>query len=481
MRQRQQKRGNVYLKAGIWAVVAEILVRAVSFLTTPIFSRILPVEVYGEVKTFESWLSILAPILSLGLFTNIEIAQYQFKEKFKQYVSATMFLIICIHGAVFCLAMMFRTQLCSVLGFTHSMLVVTVLYCCFYSCILCLMRAQRILLDYKGATLLSLLATVPSVLLSVWCCAHVSGLSDNALLDVRVVSFYTPVILIGAVAAGIFIFHQHTFVQMNYWRYALKVSVPLIMYQISLQILTQSDRVMIKYMVGSAEAAIFSIGTTVIYIVEVLHKGLESAWIPWLYRQLEKRKFDQIQKTLYGILGGFGVLFVGTMLLGKEIVFVLGGHEYAQAVWLLGPMLAGVIFQFLMLKLADIEKFYQKGSYVGAVSILIALLNLGLNYIGILWGGYRMAAYTTMLSYIVSVVIHLRLIAARIPELKLPSLRLCSICGGIAALVVAMTGVYYLADWCRYIALVGIALSAVIVTWRNREKLRVFWRKRNVS
>ena len=73
MEKKEQKKFNIYLKAGIWGMLAEILVRAISFLATPIFSRILPMDVYGEVKTFESWLNILSPILALGLFVSSQM------------------------------------------------------------------------------------------------------------------------------------------------------------------------------------------------------------------------------------------------------------------------------------------------------------------------------------------------------------------------------------------------------------------------
>lgn len=472
---------NIYFKAGMWAMVAEILVRAISFLSTPVFSRILPMDVYGDVKTFESWLSVLSPILSLGLFTNIEIAQYQFKERFRQYVSSLLFLIVVIHGGILCLALLLRSQLCSLLDFTPSMLMVAVFYCCFYSCILCLMRTQRILLQYKQTALLSLLATVPSLLLSVGCCLAAKNVSNTQLLDLRIVSFYTPVILLGvAVTVGFWLRHK-SLIRPDYWRYGLKVSVPLIMYQISLQVLTQSDRIMIQQMVSPSAAAIFSIGTTVIYIVEIVHKGLESAWIPWLYQQLDTKKYEQVKKAIFLIMGGFAVLFFYLILMGPEIIFFLGGKNYSEAIWLLGPMLASVAFQFFMLKLADIGKFYQKNNYIAIISIIVSILNLGLNYVGIQLCGYQAAAYTTMLSYTVAVLIYLGLMKAKLPQLKLCYGKMFALCVGIATLMLLMMSFYVVSYWIRYFAAAALTALLFIFFFKSRDKIQQIWRHDNAQ
>lgn len=481
MKENKKRIGNIYLKAGLWAMVAEVLVRSISFLSTPVFSRILPMDVYGEAQTFESWMTIWIPVLSLSLYSNIEVAQYRFKEQFKQYVSSVIFLIVSIYFIVFCAALLLRTQLANLLGFTTSTLLVAVIYCCTQSCFLCLLRAQRILLKYKSAALLSAVSTVPAILISVVCCLLSQNLSHTSLYEVRVISFYLPLILVGAVSAGIFVLRNKTMIRMEYWTYALKISAPLVMYQVSLQVLTQSDRIMIKYMDGPAKAALYSLSTTVIYIVEVLNRALESAWIPWLYRQLDTKQYQQVKKAIFMILGGFAVLFVYLILLGPEIIFILGGKNYGEAIWLLGPMLASVTFQFFMLKLADIGKFYQKNNYIAIISIIVSFLNLGLNYVGIQMWGYQAAAYTTMFSYIVAVLIYLGLMRAKIPQLKLCYGKMFALCSGIAALMVALMSFFALPHWLRYLAVVVLTTLLFSILFHFRENLKKIWRQNNAQ
>ena len=443
---------NKYVKAGIWTLLAEILVRAVSFLATPVFARILPMGVYGDVKTFESWLNLLVPILSLGLYINVEVAEHDFKGRFKEYVASIMTLDASIHVFIVLFAIVFHRFICDIMDFTPVMLAVCVLYSCFYSIIIIYMRSQRIVLNYQRVAFTSMMASVPSMVISVIAClVFVNRLDDTSLLNLRVVTFYLPIIIFGFCILVLSVMKNKNNFNKEYWKYGIKVSVPLIMYQISLQILTQSDRVMIKNIVSSEKAAIFSIATTVIYIIEILDKGLNGTWIPWLYNHLEDKSFKTISLMMGGIIAieGFICFFIG--LLGNEVIYFFGGKKYLEGVWLLGPMMAGAVFHFLMLKLVDIEKFYHKESYVGTVSIGIAVVNLGLNYLGIKLFGYQAASYTTAISYVIAVFVHSILIKKHIPDVHLSYKLLYMIATGLGVLLILIMGLYDYSNMIRYI------------------------------
>ncbi len=472
----QKAKDSPYLKAGVWAIGAEILVRAVSFLATPIFTRILPQDVYGDVRTFESWLNIWMPVLSVGLFANIEVAQYRYKDHFEEYTGSVQMLIVLFGVAFGSLAFLFREQLCRLLDYTDAMLVIVVLYSAFYSCILVRMRYNRIRLAYKRVTLLSMLASVPALVVSVIAClvATSHGIEGRSLLDVRVVSFYTPIICVGLVVFTLVALRGKMRPNVDYWRYAVTQSAPLIMYQISLQVLMQSDRIMVKTFVSSTAAAIFSIATTVIYIVEILHRGFESAWIPWLYARLDKDDFATAGKGIMLVVTGFSAIFIPLLLMGPEVIMILGGSSYMDAIWLLGPMLGGVPFQFLMLKLADIEKFYDRSSAVGVISIVVAIVNVALNYVAIRVGGYMTVSYMTLLSYFVAVCLHLPVVRRVAPKILRYVFGAMAICGVSAGLLVLGMGAYALPNLVRWVLLGAYVVAggtlALGVVRRQRAK-----------
>ena len=61
--------------AGMWYIVSIFLIRGISFITTPIFSRILTEAQLGNVKTFESWMYLFTPIMALSMYDSIARAK----------------------------------------------------------------------------------------------------------------------------------------------------------------------------------------------------------------------------------------------------------------------------------------------------------------------------------------------------------------------------------------------------------------------
>ena len=43
------------IKAGVWYTISAVLLRSISIITTPIFTRLLSTEDYGVVTSFTSW------------------------------------------------------------------------------------------------------------------------------------------------------------------------------------------------------------------------------------------------------------------------------------------------------------------------------------------------------------------------------------------------------------------------------------------
>ena len=79
---------NIQAKAAIWFVVCSILQKGISFITVPIFTRLLTTEQYGTYSLYLSWLQILTIITSLylyhGVFNN---AMVKFENDRNRYIS----------------------------------------------------------------------------------------------------------------------------------------------------------------------------------------------------------------------------------------------------------------------------------------------------------------------------------------------------------------------------------------------------------
>lgn len=72
---------NIAFQAGLWYVVSSVMVKAVSLLTTPIFTRILSQTDYGITATFSSWYALLLTFCTLNLTYSIGRAKLDFPGK----------------------------------------------------------------------------------------------------------------------------------------------------------------------------------------------------------------------------------------------------------------------------------------------------------------------------------------------------------------------------------------------------------------
>ena len=55
------------VKASLWFTICSILQKGISFITVPIFTRMLSTEEYGIISLFGAWQSILAIFATLNL------------------------------------------------------------------------------------------------------------------------------------------------------------------------------------------------------------------------------------------------------------------------------------------------------------------------------------------------------------------------------------------------------------------------------
>ena len=77
------------------------------------------------------------------------------------------------------------------------------------------------------------------------------------------------------------------------------------------------------------------------------------------------------------------VLTIVAMLFGPELIKIFATEEYYQAIWIIPPVAMSVFFNSIYSVFVNIEFYYEKTKYVMYVTVVLAGLNIVLNYIGI--------------------------------------------------------------------------------------------------
>ena len=77
----QYKKLDIKAKAVIWFTICSFLQKGISFITVPVFARIMPTSEYGLYTVYLSWLQILTIFTSCICITALMIMLYQSMKK----------------------------------------------------------------------------------------------------------------------------------------------------------------------------------------------------------------------------------------------------------------------------------------------------------------------------------------------------------------------------------------------------------------
>lgn len=402
--------GSSAAKAGLWYTVGNMMIKGITFLSIPVFSRIMSQEDYGLYNTFLSYASILTIFLGLALNASIKNAKYDFPEKLNRYCSSLSLLILCNTVVITVLSVVFSAQLgaFAALGGGMSILMVAESFgnamLTFYSASLAIDFRYK---EYLG---LSFFYSVSSISLSFLLILNV--FPENGYLA-RTLGSVVPLLLISGYILARMFRSARPHVSKEYWKYGLKFSLPLIPHGLSQILLLQFDRIMILNTIGETKAGIYSFAYNIAILYQVVSSSMDTAWTPWFYERMAAGDEEGVRKKTQWYVLLMSLLAVMLMLVCPEIILIMGGAKYAESKYSVIPIVLGIYFAFLYSLPAAVEYYHKKTKMIAVGTVCAAVANIVLNAIFIPLYGYLAAAYTTVACYILYFFFHL-FIARRI-------------------------------------------------------------------
>lgn len=395
---------NKYIKAGVGYTIGNYLLKGISFLTLPIFVRLMTQADYGNFNTYAAYESIFCIIVGLALHTSLKNAKYKYGEEgFDSYVSSCIQIGIVSTIIFLIIANITYPLYAGIIDMSRGIFNLLIVESYSVSVITTYNVYISLSYRYKSFLIVSFINVIMNIALSLL--FMFTFLSDNRYLA-RVLGTATPVIVISIVIVIHFLRVGKIQFVSEHWKYALGFSVPLILHGVSQVILNQFDRIMIKTMTGAVDAGIYSFAYNISSLVLVTSTSLQQVWSPWFYEKMATKEYKEIQ--VKGDQFAFGMfLFVVCVLCGaEEIIKILGTKEYVVGLYYLIPILVGGYFAFLYILPAQAEYYYEKTNYIATGTCVAAILNVIMNYVGVRMFGSIAAAYTTLIIYMLYFCIH---------------------------------------------------------------------------
>lgn len=396
---------SLLVKSSFWYTLSGFLTRAISFITIPIFTRILSKEQIGDFSVFASWQAILLIICSIEVQNTVNKARFDFPEEHQlnAYVTSCLVLSTVLTAVVGGLYLLFPHLFYRVLLIDRKYMGILFLYLFTVPAFTMFHTVQRVKYRYKlsaGITLcVVLLSSVLAVLLAVsW--------TEDRLFG-RIFGQYILHIVTGLLFYVYFAWKSFR-IKKVYFQYALRIGLPLVFSYLGGTILLASDSLVAKHMCTDAQVGYIALVHSAAHIILILVQTMNSAWSPWFYDKLNLGHTAPIRKAFRAyiwlvLLGTFAVV-----LLGPEIILILGGREYSEAVAILPPVVLSGAFTVLTAQMGNLETYYKKPEAAAAITGIVAVVNIVLNIVGVLLWDYRAVCYVTVACTVLSVLIHYR-------------------------------------------------------------------------
>jgi len=389
-------------KAALWYTAAMILQKGVSFITTPVYTRLLSEEQYGLNSVYQSWSQIVSVIAVAALDRSVTVGFAKYEDR-RCFLSSIQFLMTLTTGACLAVVLAFRDFFAALFGLPVKVILVM------FAAALCSQSLanwswyQRFEYRYKSLAALTICFTA-----AVQCAAITAILispeprKGEAFV---IASGLAAVVLDGIIYAGVFL-KGRVFFNRRYWAFALPYSLLILPHALAQIVLNSSDRIMIDKLCGRDEAAFYGVVYSAAMTLSVVVMSVTQAIAPWLFDKIKTRDFAGVRVKTNQLLVLTAALALLVSLFAPDIVRLLAPPSYAAAVWVFPPVAASVFFNALYLMLAGIESYFEKSVYFSIATVTGAAANIALNFVFIPRFGFAAAGYTTLACYVIFALMH---------------------------------------------------------------------------
>ena len=462
------------VKASFWYLSCSILQKAIGFLTTPLFTRVMSKSDFGIVSMYNSWETIFTVICTLYLFNGVyNTAMIEFETDRDGFTSSVQSLTTLITVGVFMLYFLLSNILSKIIGLPNNIMLLMMVDIVFSAGMSFWSIRNRYEYKYKSVAAFTVISTLMMPIVSVSLVLRTTTEKATA----RIVGTVIVHALVYGVAYLLNLKRGKKIFNKKYWKYGIGFNLPLIPHYLSSIIMTESDRVVINNVCGSSYAAVYSISSSVTSIMNIVTISINQAITPWIYEKLGKKQMKDIGNVTYKVIAVVGTGFFLTSFIVPELVSILAPDDYHEAVWATPPLLIGMFLYFIYCNFGNVEIFFHQQKAMLMSSVIVAVFNIILDYCLVKRYGFILASYATMISYFLYTMLHyyfMRNICKKKNEENPYSFRAIMSIIVIFGLLIISSSLLYKTTGVRYVVFVSLLISGLVYLWRHRNEIKMF-------
>lgn len=390
-----------YKKASSLYLIGNIFNKGIVFLAVPVFTRILSTSDYGIITTYNSWINIISMLLGFALHMAIRSSFADYRERVDEYLTTVILFTILSSVGITCIV-------CSIAVLMRiSIPVLLILLCLIQGMSAAIIEDYSYYLmmrfKYKFRTIIMVVPNLLSVCVSIIAILFICN-SDFYLG--RIIPTALITIVFGIVLTVLSIKKSGFTIDRKFLKHGLKISTPLILHGVALNILSQSDRTMITWLAGASQTGIYSLIYNFSMIATVITTSLDGVWVPWFTKKMKSREIKDINRMAMDYVEIMTYIMCCLIMVAPEVVKILASKPYWEGINIVPPIVLSNYVIFIYTMYVNIEHFHKKTLRISMYTLIAAVTNIILNFIFIPGYGYVAASITTIVSYIVALILH---------------------------------------------------------------------------
>ena len=328
---------SVQVKASMAFMIVNFMQKGISFLTAPIFTRLLTTEEYGVITIYLSWVDVIGIFAMFGLYNNVYCRGIlEFKEDKKNFTFSLLSLANVITLAVFAIVWITNKYVFHFLNVPDILILFMFFSFLFEPAFEFWKTDQRFAYKYKMLCFFMILVMVFAPALSV---AGIFLFPGNKVAA-RIIGANVVTLVLGMGCYISELCKSDRKPKIAYWKYAVLYNLPLIPYFLSSYVLSSSDRLMIGYFCGEDKAGIYGIAYTMSAVVNIVWNSINATLVPTIYQRCDDGRRSTLSRLIVPIIAGYGGVCTLIMLLSPEIIRFLAPSSYGEGMYII-PVIVG--------------------------------------------------------------------------------------------------------------------------------------------
>jgi O-antigen/teichoic acid export membrane protein len=361
-----------------------------------IYSRFMTVQDYGVLNLFVSYLWIFAIVMSLNMHTAIGRYIYSEGAEFDSFLTTSLMAIGSIYLIAGTIVLFYLDRFSLLLGLP-SQVVILMLFVVLGQIAESLFT--QVAIFHQRSSHLLKVVSIKALLTFLLSFGLLHTMNNEKYLAVLYSDAAASLAILVYALSSLLVSVRWS-IRANHMRYIVSYALPLIPYMLCLTLLSQFDRVMIDRYFGKEATGLYSLAYNIGILLPLVVTAVLNTFNPTFFDALNKKDYVRVVKESDNIFA-LAVMVTGILVLfGQELAGIFIPEKYSSAFNLIPIVAIGGLCSVIFQIWVRVITYVNRTILISIVAIIATATNLSLNYWLLPIAGYKIAALTTVIAYL---------------------------------------------------------------------------------